>query len=54
MVNKMTIKTDRDEYKSFNGFECTIVNIHRTDGYIEVFVPAFNVMILLLPTELED
>lgn len=54
MENKMIINTDRDEYKSFNGFECIIVNTHREDGYVEVFVPAFNILILLLPHELED
>ena len=50
----MTVQTDKEEYKSFNGFECHIVDAHRDDGFVEVYVPAFGVMILLLPSELED
>ena len=48
------IHTDKKEYSSFNGFECKVVNDKRTDGLIEVYVPVFNVFILLEPTELED
>ena len=50
----MIIKTDKEEYKSFNGFECNIINAHRDDGLIEVYIPAFGIMILLYPYELED
>ena len=48
------IHTDKKEYTSFNGYECKVVNCHREDGFVEVYVPVFNVFILLEQTELDD
>lgn len=51
---KFIINTKKKEYLSFNGYECKVVNCHREDGLIEVYVPVFNVFILLEQTELDD
>lgn len=42
------------EYSSFNGFKCKIVNDHREDGLIEVYVPVYNILILLHENEIES
>lgn len=50
-----TIKTDKKEYKKYNGKICWIPsNAVRHDGYIEVYIPEANEYILVRPSELED
>lgn len=51
---KFIVRTNKKEYSTFNGYECTVVNDKRDDGLIEVFVRAFNTFILLTQEELED
>lgn len=51
---KFIINTKKKEYLSFNGYECKVVNDNRDDGLVEVFVPMFNILILLEPNELDD
>ena len=49
-----TVRTTNPYYKAFNGAKCKIVNDSRDDGLVEVFLPAYQCMILLRPDELED
>ena len=51
---KFIVRTNKKEYSTFNGYECTVVNNKRDDDLIEVFVRAFNTFILLTQEELED
>lgn len=51
---EFTIKTDKKEYQEYNGKRCKIVNAHRLDGLIEVFVYEHNCLILLEMRELDD
>ena len=51
---RFIVRTNKKEYSTFNGYECTVVNNKRDDGLIEVFVRAFNTFILLTQEELED
>lgn len=49
-----TVRTNKPSYQKYNGEICWIHNWHRTDGYIEVFIPSYKEFILLRPNELED
>jgi len=50
-----TIKTDKKEYKKYNGKLCAVpYNAIRHDGYIEVYVFEYGEYILVRPSELED
>ena len=51
---KFIVRTNKKEYSTVNGYECTVVNNKRDDDLIEVFVRAFNTFILLTQEELED
>lgn len=49
------IRTDKPEYKLYNGQVCWIANnAVRHDGFIEVYVPKYEEYILVRPSELED
>lgn len=48
-----TIQSDKPEFKLFNGLLAKPVRT-RSDGYIEVYVPAIKGMILLESDELID
>lgn len=50
-----TIRTDKEEYKKYNGKECWVPsNPIREDGYVEVYVLEYGDYILVRPSELED
>ena len=49
-----TIRTDKKEYKKYNGKKCWASNNIREDGYVEVYVLEDGDLILLRPSELED
>lgn len=48
------INTTEKEYQFLNGYQCKVINSNRDDGYIECYCPAFSILILLKPSELED
>ena len=43
-----------NKYSLFNNFPCRIMNDKRNDGYVEVFLPAFDIYILLKENEIES
>ena len=50
-----TIRTDKKQYKKYNGKECWVSrNPVRVDGYVEVYVLEYGDFILVRPSELED
>lgn len=49
------IQTDKPEYEKYNGKQAWIPrNPVREDGFIEVYVPAYEEYILVRPSELVD
>nr|DAN24209.1 MAG TPA: hypothetical protein [Caudoviricetes sp.] len=53
-MKAFTIKTKQKSYRKYNNQLCIVVSSNRTDGLIEVYVPKYEVFILLTPHELED
>jgi hypothetical protein len=51
---EFTIRTNKKEYQEYNGKRCKIINAHRSDGLIEVYVYEHNCLILLEMKELDD
>lgn len=47
------INSSKPEFKLFNGLTARPIE-ERDDGYLEVYVPALDSFILLLPEELEE
>lgn len=47
------INSKKPEFKLFNGLTAKPIE-ERDDGYLEVYVPALDSFILLLPEELEE
>ena len=41
------------KYSLFNGLPLRVMNYHRDDGLIEVFIPAIEICILLRESEIE-
>ena len=41
------------KYSLFNGLPLRVMNYHRDDGLIEVFIPAIEIYILLKESEIE-
>ena len=41
------------KYSLFNGLPLKVMNYHRDDGLIEVFIPAIEIYILLKESEIE-
>lgn len=53
MIDYFTIESDKAELKLFNGLKAKVIS-KRTDGYVEVFLPTFNILILVEPIDLSD
>ena len=53
MALEFVIRSDKAEFKVFNGQKAKIYR-KREDGFIEVYVPAMGIIILVLPDELEE
>ena len=49
-----TLNSKREELKLFNGAKCKIVNSHRDDSLLEVYVYGFNSFILVGADELDE
>ena len=49
-----TLSSKREELKLFNGAKCKIVNSHRDDNLLEVYVYGFNSFILVCADELDE
>lgn len=47
------INSTKPEFKLFNGLVASPIE-EREDGYVEVYIPAMDSFLLLLPDELED
>lgn len=47
------IRSDKAESKIFNGQKVKFYR-KREDGFVEVYVPAMDIFILVLPNELEE
>lgn len=47
------INSTKPEFKLFNGLVAKPIE-EREDGFVEVYVPAMDSFLLLLPDELED
>ena len=47
------IRSNKAEFKVFNGQKAKLYR-EREDGFIEVYVPAMDIFILVLPNELEE
>ena len=50
---EFVIRSNKAEFKVFNGQKAKIYR-KREDGFIEVYVPAMGIFILVLPDELEE
>lgn len=48
------LNSKNSKYTLFNGLPCTIFNNNRDDGYIEIFIPAFEIYILVKEDEIES
>jgi hypothetical protein len=48
------LNSKNDKYTLFNGLPCNIVNNSRDDGYIEIFIPAVEIYILVQNNEIES
>lgn len=48
------VNTEKAEFKLFNTLPCTVVNNNRDDGLIDVYIPTYNIFILLEEHELES
>ena len=42
------------KYSLFNGLPLRVMNFHRDDGLVEVFIPAVDIYILLKESEIES
>ena len=42
------------KYSLFNGLPLKVMNYHRDDGLVEVFIPAVEIYILLKGSEIES
>ena len=49
-----TLNSNRAELKLFNGAKCKIVNNHRSDNLLKVYVYGFNSFILVGAEELDE
>ena len=47
------INSTKTEFKLFNGLVARPIE-EREDGFVEVYIPAMDSFLLLLPDELED
>lgn len=50
---EFVIRSDKAEFKVFNGQKAKVYR-RREDGFIEVYIPAMDIFILVLPEELEE
>lgn len=48
------VNSNNPEYALFRGLPCTIVNNHRDDDLIDVFIPTYSIFILLKADEIES
>lgn len=48
------VNTEKAEFKLFNTLPCIVVNNNRDDGLIDVYIPTYNIFILLEEHELES
>lgn len=53
LMEYFKINSTKPEFKLFNGLTAKPIE-ERDDGYLEVYVPALDSFILLLPEELEE